>query len=104
MSIVKFTQQTMPPSGTALKSELERALEKSSSLDDFVRIIRDLTLLEHQYNLDSEEFFTRFQRGEMGDNIDFIRWANKYEIYQETKTDMEHVFDLLAQYALPVVA
>ena len=36
----------------------------------------------------------------MGDSPEFIRWANKYEIFQETKEDLEHVLDLLAQYPL----
>ncbi len=103
MSTVKFTQQTMPPSGQALRRELQKALENASPLDDFIQIIRDLTQLEYQYKLDSAEFFARFQQGKMGDNIDFIRWANKYEIYQEMKADLEHIFELLSQYALPVM-
>jgi hypothetical protein len=94
----------MPSSGEALRQELQKALENSSSLDDFVQIIRELSQLEQQHNLDSEAFLARFQRGEMGDNVDFVRWANKYEIYQEMKGDLEHVLDLLAQYALPVAA
>lgn len=104
MSTVEFTQRTMPQSGDALRQELQKALESASPLDDFIQVIRDLAQLEHQYKLDSKEFFARFQRGEIGDHIDFVRWANKYEIYQETKAELERVFDLLAQYALPLTA
>jgi hypothetical protein len=102
--IVKFTQQTMPQSSIELKQALQNALENSSPLDDFVQVIKDLRQFELEYKLESDEFFSRFQRGEMGDDIDFIRWANKYEIYQEIKIELEHIFDLLAQYALPVTA
>jgi hypothetical protein len=86
--IVKFTQQTMPQSSEELKQALQNALENSPPLDDFVQVIKDLRQFELEYNLESEEFFSRFQRGEMGDDMDFVRWANKYEIYQEIKTEL----------------
>jgi hypothetical protein len=104
MPIIKFTQQTMPQSSEELKQVLQNALENSSPLDDFVQVIKDLRQFELEYKLESGEFFSRFQRGEMGDDIDIVRWANKYEIYQEIKAELEHIFDLLAQYALPVTA
>lgn len=104
MPIIKFSQQTMPQSGEELKQILKAALNKSSPLDDFIQIIKDLNQLEQRYQMPSEEFYPRFQRGELGDSLDFVRWANKYEIYQETKVELEQVFDLLEQYALPVAA
>ena len=102
MSVVKFTPQTMPKSGEALREELRKALGAASPLDDFIQLVRDLTQLELQHKLDSQEFFTRFQQGKMGDDIEFMRWATKYEIYQEMKADMDRLFDVLAQYAVPV--
>ena len=53
--------------------------------------------------MDSQEFFARFEAGELGDEIDLIRWAIKYEIYQETKAELEQVVDLIEAYALPVM-
>ena len=38
----------------------------------------------------------------MDDSIEFIRWANRYEMYQEMKTEMEGLFNLLTQYTLPI--
>ncbi|MEW5956820.1 MAG: hypothetical protein AB1801_03780 [Chloroflexota bacterium] len=104
MSTLKFMQQTIPQSGEELKQILKAALDKTSPLDDFIQIIKDLNQLEQHYQMTSEEFYPRFQRGELGDSLDFIRWANRYEIYQETKAELEQVFDLLEQYALPVAA
>ncbi|MBS1253818.1 MAG: hypothetical protein MAG451_02871 [Anaerolineales bacterium] len=43
--------------------------------------------MELHYVMGSEEFFVRFERGELGDDVDFVRWAIKYEIYQETETE-----------------
>ncbi len=88
MPVTTFTAQTMPQSNTALRETLHRALEKGSPLEDFDRLIRDLTQFEVQYQMDSSEFFRRFQQGEMGDQMDYMRWANKYEMYQEIKANM----------------
>lgn len=104
MPKIEFSQQDIPQSGKMLKEELSKSLQNASPLDDFIEVVRDLTQFEHQYKLDSTQFFERFQTGEMGDAVDFIRWANKYEIYQEIKAEFEHIFELLDQYALPVIA
>lgn len=94
----------MPKSGAELREHLQKTLEKTSPLDDFVQIIKELTQLENNYKMKSEDFYGQFQQGQLGDDIDFVRWATKYEIYQETKAELEQVFDLLEQYALPVTA
>ncbi|MHB8577634.1 MAG: hypothetical protein ACYDCQ_20160 [Dehalococcoidia bacterium] len=36
---------------------------------------QELTYLEHEYSMTSEEFLLRFNRGELGDDLAFIRWA-----------------------------
>ena len=94
----------MPQSGEELKQALRKALEQTTPLDDFIQVIRDLAQLELRYGTNSKQFFARFEAGEMGDEIDLIRWANKYEIYQETKAELEQVVDLVEAYALPVMA
>ncbi len=104
MPLATFSSKTMPESGEALRSILQNALDKASPIEDFIQIVRDLTHFEVQHQLGSQEFFERFQQGEMGDRIEYMRWANKYEIYQEMKDSMEHLFELLTQYALPVSA
>jgi len=104
MPITTFTAQTMPQSDAALIETLQMALEKGSPLEDFIQLVRDLTQFELQYQMDSSEFFRRFQQGEMGDQMDYMRWANKYEMYREMKANMEQLFALLTRYALPVAA
>lgn len=102
MAIIKLTEKNMPQSGELLKEVLSQELAKTSPLSDFIQIVRDLTTFELKHKLTSQEFFSRFQNGDMDDDIEFIRWANKYEMYQEMKSDMENLFDLLTQYALPI--
>ena len=83
MATAILTAQTIPPSRAALQQLLQDALESTSPLEDFIQLVRDLMRFELQYGLDSAEFFSRFEAGEMGDAMDFMRWANKYEMYQE---------------------
>lgn len=101
MSTITLTSQTVPSSSVVLRQLLQDALEHTSPLEDFIQLVRDLMRFELQYGLNSQDFFSRFKTGEMGDAIDFMRWANKYEMYQEMKGNMEHLFELLGQYAIP---
>jgi hypothetical protein len=34
--------------------------------------------------------------------MEFMRWATKFEIYEEMKEDLDNTFSLLERYALPV--
>jgi hypothetical protein len=87
-----------------LKSLLRKALENSSPMDDLVSVVRDLAQYEQRYGMESAAFSERFQRGEMGDALDYVRWATKYRMYEEMRAEIESVFDVLEQYALPVAA
>jgi hypothetical protein len=83
---------------------LQEAWQSGSPVDDFVQLIRELTLLEQKHGLDSAEFYKRYQQGEMGDDMEIVRWATKVEIYREMKKDLDKTFSLLESYALPVHA
>ena len=103
MARVKYTAATLPQSGEELKQALNMALENSAPLDEFIQGVRDLAQWEIRYGMSSETFHTRFEAGELGDEIDLMRWATAYEIHQESKAELEQMVDLLEQYALPVV-
>ena len=83
---------------------LQDAWQGRSPIDDLIRLVRELTLLEQKHGLSSSEFYQRYQRGEMGDELDVMRWATEYEIYQEMKEDLDYTFSLLEEYALPAPA
>lgn len=104
MSQVKYTTETMPQSGEELRQALRQALNDTTPLDDFVKLIRDLAQYEIRYGMNSGNFLARFEAGELSDEIDFIRWANKVEIYQETKAELDQMVELVEAYALPVMA
>lgn len=42
----------------------------------------DLQAFEKQYRMDTEEFYRRFDSGELDDSEDFMLWAGCYELLQ----------------------
>jgi hypothetical protein len=104
MPSIRFTTENWPKSATEFLRILQEAWYDSTPIDDFVQLVRDLTLLEQKHGLSSAEFYKRYQRGEMGDEMEIMRWATKFEIYEEMKDHLDNTFSLLERYALPVPA
>jgi len=102
MALIKFTKKNMPKSGAELIRSLRKAIKHRSLLDDYFELTQELTRLEIKHTMSSHAFYKKFQKGKLGDSMEFIRWANKYELYQEVKGDLEYVFDLMDHYALPM--
>ena len=44
----------------------------------------ELEHFERQYALESSEFYAKFKRGEMGDEVDFVDWYSAWRMYQNT--------------------
>lgn len=103
MSHVSYRAGTMPHSGEELRQALRQALDRATPLDDLVQLIRDLTQYEIRYGMSSSSFLARFEAGELGDDMDLIRWANKIEIYEETKAELDQIVELVEAYAVPVM-
>jgi hypothetical protein len=75
MSRIMFTAGTVPQSGEEMKKALRQALEQATPLDDFIQVIKDLTEYEIRHGMSSDAFFARFEAGELGDEVELIRWA-----------------------------
>ena len=50
---------------------------------------RDLSELEQQYEMSSEEFFQRWQAGEMADTADFMDWNALYQMAREVRERLD---------------
>ena len=59
-----------------LDSALRRIIERQIAQDetDLLRASDGLVEFESQYGLSSEEFWRRFQAGEMNDTADYMEW------------------------------
>jgi hypothetical protein len=49
----------------------------------------DLRELEEQYGLSSDEFYRRWQTGELGDDADYMDWSALYQMATETRARLE---------------
>ncbi len=68
---------------------LEQTETRGSTLDYVFRLQRELVAFEDKFNMASDVFYARFMRGEMGDDMPFIKWAGRYELYLEAKQGIE---------------
>ena len=89
MPTIRFTKENWPASAPEFMRTLQEAWQNSLLVNDFVELVRELTLLEQKHGLDSIEFYKRYQQSEMGDEMEIMRWATKVEIYGEVKKYLE---------------
>ena len=57
-------------------------LERHTAERDCHDLQDTLRQFETQYHLSSEEFYRRFQHGELGDEGDYFEWSACYDMYQ----------------------
>lgn len=74
---------------------MDRTLDKLFTVEaaeahrDVDELRADLLGFEDRFGMTSEEFYNRFEAGEMGDGADFIEWASFYDMYQNAKSRFE---------------
>lgn len=78
---------------------MDRTLDKLFSVEaaeaqrDIDELSVDLLRFEERFGMTTEEFYNRFEAGEMGDDADFIEWASYYNMYQNAKIRFEALSD-----------
>ena len=50
------------------------------------RLQAQLAEFERRYGLSSRDFYERFERGELGDDADFVEWSATYEMVENLNT------------------
>ena len=72
----------------------KQIIEYNSPVDALVDIVKRLSLYEHQYQMESEEFFDKYGKGQMPDDSLFVEWAGDYQHYvainQQLKRQLKH--------------
>lgn len=51
----------------------------------------DIDAMEQRYNIDSKEFYSRFEAGHLGDDNDFIVWAGIIELQKDIKQKLANL-------------
>ena len=89
LSKIKRLEEYVSLTGESAQDRVwEQALDKllarevTHLTEQKTRLQTQLTEFEQQYDLASDEFYTRFERGELGDATDFVEWSATYEMIQ----------------------
>ncbi len=86
---------------------LQEAIEEDEALgkvlDKFLKVVlaqhqarlgkykMNLKQFEARYGMLSEEFYQKFEQGQLGDDMDFFEWAGLFELFQELRKKIEHL-------------
>jgi Rad3-related DNA helicase len=55
--------------------------EIAKTTQELQELRSELKVYEERFNMSSEEFFQKFNNGELGDSADFFEWATLYKMY-----------------------
>ncbi len=56
---------------------------------DLAVLKQDLSALEKQYAMPSDEFFQRYTAGDLGDDADFVEWNALYKMYSRLRARLD---------------
>jgi len=91
MPKVSYTKENMPKKPGEMVKALREAAKTTTPLDDLIDLTRDMVYLEIKYKMSSEEFFAKFEKGEMGDKMEIMIWAGNFRMYQRLKKKLEKI-------------
>ncbi|MFO8164702.1 MAG: hypothetical protein R6T98_09235 [Desulfatiglandales bacterium] len=78
-----------PQNANNVKSLVKSAVENEIKIIGFGigKTKKKLEELEKKFGMDTAHFYKKFNEGEMGDDLEYIRWAGEYETLQKLKRD-----------------
>ena len=69
----------------------KQTIHYTTPLDALIAITKRLGLKEGRHNIESEEFYYRYQKGEMGDDAFIMEWARDYQDYLNLRQEIADV-------------
>jgi hypothetical protein len=78
-----------PQAADNLKNLIKVAVENQLRVINFgiAKTKRKLGELEKESGMNSKYFYEKFQKGKLGDDFKFIRWAGEYETLERLQKD-----------------
>jgi hypothetical protein len=67
----------------------KQRIEYDSPVDALVSIAKRLSVYEARYQVVSEEFFDKYNKGQSEDSAEFVEWANDYQHYIAIRSEIE---------------
>jgi len=74
----------------------KQRIEYSSPLDALITVTKRLSVYENKYQWDSEDFFDRYSKGKLTDEVDFIEWSNDYRHYLVLRLELANLLAYVA--------
>ena len=71
----------------AIRKIVEHTKERTSTDVEVLR--KDLSDFEAKYGISSDEFFNRFEKGELGDGGDYFEWSAIFQMYKRATERLE---------------
>ncbi len=67
----------------------KQRIEYQSPLDALIALTKRLSLYESQQQMTSAEFFDRYNRGELPDDLEMVEWATDYRQFLGLRQEVE---------------
>ncbi len=73
----------------ALKTRIEDIDQKSENLKGSIEYF------EIKYGMETEDFYKKFNNGELADEMDFFEWKASWEIFNELKREKKALLEAI---------
>jgi hypothetical protein len=67
-----------------------------SIVDALVAVSKRLSSYEERYHMSSEDFYYKFKKGRVSDEIDYVEWSNDYQHYLAIRHELEKQLENVA--------
>jgi hypothetical protein len=67
----------------------KQTVEFDSRLDALLALAKRLSRHEAKIGMDSEAFYDSYSKGDLGDDAQFIEWANDYRHYLALRSELD---------------
>jgi len=87
----RYVQVTNVQTDEVLESTLDKLLgrERQRLVGQLARLKSQTAYFEGRYGWTSDDFYPRFERGELGDDMDFIEWSATVEMIRNLQSQID---------------
>ena len=69
----------------------KQIIQYTSPIDALIAVTKRLSTYEKEQQMDSEEFFDQYSRGQLSDEAVFVDWANDYRHYMQLRQKLAEI-------------
>ena len=83
---------------STLSGEIPMKIQRTvfnSPLEALLALSRSLATFEQRHGMSSEEFYSRYTEGILGDERDLVEWAGDYQHYLKLKEELERKLEIV---------